>query len=291
MQKTSISWTDYTSNPIKAINVETGKKGWFCTKISDGCTNCYASSWNVLRGNGLEFNAANLPKIDWVLKETEFVEWEMLKQPSKIFVCDMTDLFHESIPGYFRRQIFHAMRRAPWHTYQLLTKRSLEMKEFCSSYFGWDKPIPRNIWFGVSVENRKQLPRIEALKRILSATHFLSCEPLLESLGRLNLSDIDWIIAGAESGPKRRKYDEAWARELREQCLEQQVAFWYKQGSDRYSGKFDTLDGRKYQEFPKIIPRCPSHKAELEEDLEDSSKLNCPVCGYGFSYKSGVIWF
>ncbi len=253
MQDSPISWTQKTSNPIRAVNLETGKEGWFCTKITDGCSGCYASDWNTFRGNGLEFNLANLPKIRWVLKEKEFAQWFAEKEPKKIFVCDMTDLFHDSIPNSFRDAIFEAMEKASWHTYQILTKRTENMKKYLLHRYILECPeIPSFLWLGTSVENQKVKYRIDILRSIPTKVHFLSCEPLLESLGELNLENIQWVIAGAESGVKRRAYSESWAKEIREQCLKQNTAFWYKQGSDRFSGQHVELDGTKYHTFPTV---------------------------------------
>src|SRR5579875_3332687 len=105
MQTTSISWTDFTSNPLKAVDAESGKEGWICSKLSEGCTNCYAESINLRYGNKLLYNAPSIQKVKWVLKEKEIAAWYRLKEPSKIFICDMTDLFHESIPAEFRNKI------------------------------------------------------------------------------------------------------------------------------------------------------------------------------------------
>ena len=256
MQDSPISWTDKTSNPIRALNLETMKEGWFCTKITEGCTHCYSESTNLRYGNQLLYNTAELPKIKWILKEKEFDQWFNLKDPKKIFVCDMTDLFHEDMPIEFISAIFDAMDRAPWHTYQVLTKRPQLMHDFLLSRYFWNMHgpefiLPKHLWIGTTVENRKQLGRIDILRKIPAQVRFLSCEPLLESLGSVNLKGIHWVITGAESGAERRAYREDWAKELRDQCLEQQVAFWYKQGSDRFSGRHEELDGRKWQEFPK----------------------------------------
>ena len=172
MQKSNISWTDMTSNPIRAINLETGKEGWFCTKLSEGCSNCYSSDVNLRYGNKLEFNTANLPKITFVLKVKEFDQWFKEKSPRRIFLCSMTDLFHESIPNEFRHAIFEAMQKAPWHTYQILTKRPEDHASILYVRPGWmyaadknTREIDRNyapdyLWLGTSVENQKVLNRI-----------------------------------------------------------------------------------------------------------------------------------
>lgn len=257
MQSSSISWTQKSSNPIRALDEETGKIGWMCSKITDGCTHCYSEATNFRYGNKLEFNIINAKKVKWILKEKEFEEWFKLKEPHKVFLCDMTDIFHEDIPEEFRDKIFGAMARAKWHTYQILTKRAEKMRDYFAKRY--PQGVPSWIWFGVSVENKKVLGRIDILREIPvrisgayneRAMRFLSCEPLLESLGELNLYGIDWIITGAESGNGRRTYNENWAREIRDQCKARDVAFFYKQGSHRFSGRFDTLDGKEYKEFP-----------------------------------------
>lgn len=225
----------------------TGKEGWFCCKVSEGCTNCYSEAVNFRYGNKLAYNYANLHRIQWVLKPNEFKDWLKLKEPSKIFVCDMTDLFHAEMPDFFRHRIFDAMKEADWHTYQVLTKRPEYMREFLKAF---PEYCMDNVWYGTSVESKKVLSRIDILREIPVKTRFLSIEPLLESLGPVNLSGIRWAIVGAESGNLRRPFDKSFASEIKEQCRRDGTAFYFKQGSHRFSGRDRELEGQLWEEFP-----------------------------------------
>ena len=228
MNKTAIEWTDYTSNPLRARNIETGKPGHFCEKVSPGCAHCYASTWNEKRyGTGLAFLPANRDKVEFYLNLAELAEWQKPKYAgSRCFVVDMTDLFGEWISDEWLDLIFMAMAQSPHMTFQVLTKRAERMQEFVRDNWGgpWagmEIPLP-NVWLGVSVENQHFADeRIPLLLETPAAVRFLSCEPLL---GALNLRpwlpdniagagafdcpspSLDWVIAGGESaGPAKRR--------------------------------------------------------------------------------------
>jgi len=142
-----------------------------------------------------------------------------------VFVNSMSDLFHEQVPVSFIADVFKVMMQTPRHTYQILTKRAERMAE-------WPGPWTRNVWAGVSVEDRRNLPRLEHLMRCETFTRWVSFEPLLEDLGDIDLDGIDWVVVGGESGPRRRPFDHAWARSIRDQCVVRGIPFFFKQGSD-----------------------------------------------------------
>jgi protein gp37 len=242
MKKSKIEWTETTWNPI------TG-----CTKISDGCKNCYAETMTKrLQAMGLDKYKNGFDKITFhkqVLDEP--LKW---KKPCNIFVCSMSDLFHEDIPYNIISEIVYVMEKTPQHTYQILTKRPERMRFF--SYYV--RSIPENVWVGVSVENKKATERMQELKRIIAPVRFLSCEPLLEDLGKLDLNLIDWVIVGGESGHNARKMNKEWVLNIKEQCELYHVPFFFKQwgeyGEDgvkrsKYkNGKL--LNGKEYLEKP-----------------------------------------
>lgn len=163
-----------------------------------------------------------------------------------IFVNSMSDLFHEKVPLEFLKRVFDVMRRADWHTFQVLTKRSERLKELASE-LEW----PRNVWMGVSVESDEYVNRIDDLRAVPAAVRFLSLEPLLGPLPTLRLDGISWVIVGGESGPGSRPIDVEWVRDLRDRCTEAHVPFFFKQwGGVRKSQAGRVLDGRTWDEFP-----------------------------------------
>jgi protein gp37 len=168
------------------------------------------------------------------------------KKPQMIFVNSMSDLFQEDVPLTFIQSVFTTMRTAYWHRFQVLTKRSQRLAEL-SGQLDWAK----NIWMGVSVENEKYKFRIDDLRRTGAATKFLSLEPLLGPLPELNLSDIDWVIVGGESGPGARPMDKKWVKCIRDQCSVRKVPFFFKQwGGVNKKKAGRKLDGRHYDEMP-----------------------------------------
>lgn len=207
-----IEWTEQTWNPV------TG-----CTKVSPGCKHCYAERM------ALRLQAMAAPDydrgFDLTLHDGRLDQPLGRKKPTLYFVCSMADLFHEDVPDAFINRVLMTMHRTPWHTYQLLTKRA----ERLPRYFA-NRPVPPNVWLGVTVEDRQYgLPRIEHLRRVPARVRFLSVEPLLEDLGPLDLDGIDWVIVGGESGPEARRMREEWALSVRDQCQAAGVAFTFKQ--------------------------------------------------------------
>jgi protein gp37 len=228
-----IEWTDATWNPV------TG-----CTKVSPGCKHCYAERLaNRLAAMG-QPNYRNGFKLTLQPHMLELpIRW---RNPKRIFVNSMSDLFHEGVPTEFIERVFEVMNRATWHRYQVLTKRSGRLLELSAKLL-WSGEI----WMGVSVESDKYKYRIDELRETNAKIKFLSLEPLLGSLGRLNLRNIDWVIVGGESGPRARFVDPAWVTEIRDQCLESGVAFFFKQwGGVRKKQTGRMLDGRTWDQMP-----------------------------------------
>jgi protein gp37 len=233
-----IEWTDATWNPTRG-----------CTKISPGCKHCYAEvfaeRFRGVKGHPYEqgFDLRLVPE-----KLNEPFRW---KSPRRIFVNSMSDLFHEQIPDDYIASVVDVMLQADWHIYQVLTKRSERMRDLLNNRLRIAAARP-HIWWGVSVENRKQgVPRIQDLHATPAPTKFLSIEPLLEDLGRIDLTDIDWVIVGGESGPGARLMRREWVVSIRRQCRQYGVPFFFKQwGGVRKKKAGRLLDGRTYDEMP-----------------------------------------
>lgn len=232
-QKSAIEWTGSTWNPV------TG-----CVKISPGCLNCYAARMakrlqamgqlNYAAGFKLAFHehAVELP-----------LKW---KKPQTIFVNSMSDLFLKGVPKEFIIRIFNVMNQAHWHTFQILTKRADRLLEISDQL-----PWATNIWMGVTVENKDYIHRINDLRNSGAFIKFLSIEPLLGPLPKLNLEDIDWVIVGGESGPGARPMDSKWVFDIRDQCNEAGVPFFFKQwGGVRKKKAGRLLEGRTWDEMP-----------------------------------------
>lgn len=236
--KSKIEWTDATWNPVRG-----------CTKVSPGCTNCYAKTFaerfRGVPGHAFEFG------FDLRLVPEKLAEPLRWASPKKIFVNSMSDLFHEDVPDEYIEKACRVMLTADWHTYQILTKRADRMAALLQGKLR-DAAKAAHIWWGVSVEDRKHgLPRIDKLRSAEPTVAFLSVEPLLEDLGKLNLSGIHWVIVGGESGPGARPMPAEWVRGIREQCGGAGVSFFFKQwGGVRKSETGRELDGRTYDEFP-----------------------------------------
>lgn len=211
-KQSAIEWTNWTWNPV------TG-----CSKVSQGCKHCYAERM------AKRLKAMGSPRYTDGFRVTlhdDLVELpRRWKSPRLIFVNSMSDLFHEKVPFDYVESVFQVMAQAHWHTFQVLTKRAERMRDFCRT-----RRVPPNTWLGVSVENRKHgVPRIDVLREVDATIRFLSVEPLLEDVGRIDLSDIHWVIVGGESGPRARPMRAEWAESVRRQCLEADVAFFFKQ--------------------------------------------------------------
>ena len=228
-----IEWTESTWNPL------TG-----CTKISLGCKHCYAERMAKrlqAMGQPNYFNGFKLAMHEHVLEKP--LEW---KTPQVIFVNSMSDLFHQDVPMDFIHKTFDIMRQAYWHQFQVLTKRSERLLEL-SPQIEW----PENVWMGVSVENQDYTFRIEHLRQTRAKVKFLSLEPLLGPLQRLNMRDINWVIVGGESGPGARLIKEEWVKEIRDQCLTTKVPFFFKQwGGIHKKSAGRVLEGRTWNEMP-----------------------------------------
>ena len=245
MTKTKIAWTERTWNPV------TG-----CSKLSAGCAHCYAETMaKRLQGMGSKryANGFQLTLHPEVLSEPK-----KIKEPSMFFVCSMADLFHKDVPFEFIDKVIEVIEATPQHTYQLLTKRADVMENYFNNHRRGDS-LPRNVWLGVTVESSQQLERIDYLLGVDASVYFLSCEPLLGDLGDLDLSFIDWVIVGGESGSQARPMRKEWVQNIQRQCAEQDVPFFFKQwgtwGEDgiKRNKKANgcTIDDEVYQEWPK----------------------------------------
>jgi len=235
--RSAIEWTDTTWNPV------TG-----CTKISAGCDNCYAARFSErFRGVlGHPFETG----FDLTLRPERLLQPLGWKRPRMVFVNSMSDLFHKEIPATYIAAVFDTMERANWHTYQVLTKRSSLLQKFVNNRYR-NRPAPRHIWLGVSVEDEKATTRIVHLQAANAGVRFLSIEPLLAPVGRLDLTGIDWVIVGGESGPHARPMDESWVIDIRNQCVRAGVAFFFKQWggrSPKAGGRL--LQGKEWNQFP-----------------------------------------
>ena len=235
MAKSTIEWTESTWNPV------TG-----CTKISPGCKHCYAERMaKRLQAMG----QANYADGFQLTLQPHMLELPLgWKKPQTIFVNSMSDLFHKDVPLAYIQRVFDVMRRAHWHRFQILTKRAGRLAQL-SSKLEWAP----NIWMGVSVETEKYQSRIDDLRTSRAEVKFLSLEPLLGPLHDLNLTGMDWVIVGGESGPKSRPTDSTWVTELRDQCRRAQVPFFFKQWGGKNKKKAGReLEGRTWDEMPAV---------------------------------------
>ncbi len=243
MKSTKIEWTEATWNPSIG-----------CSKVSAGCRNCYAETMarrlKAMGTKGYEegFEFSIMPdRLEQPLNT---------KKPTKFFVNSMSDVFHEKMPFEYLNAVFEVIQKTPRHTYQILTKRETVMSEYLK-----DNILPKNVWLGVSVENQNTINRIDYLRMINASIRFISFEPLLEDLGKINLQNIHWVIVGGESGIKARPMKSEWVLNIKKQCEQQKVAFFFKQwgkwGADgvkrnkKLNGR--ELDGKVYNEYPELI--------------------------------------
>ena len=238
--KSAIEWTNSTWNPV------TG-----CTKVSTGCDRCYAERFSE-RFRGVEGHPFE-PGFDLTLRPKRLEQPLHWRRPQLIFVNSMSDLFHKEIPDEYIRRVFDTMERADWHIYQILTKRSSLMRDFVGKHYA-EKPVPPHIWLGVSIENSAAMIRLRHLKQTNASMRFVSFEPLLGPIGDVGLEGIHWVIVGGESGPGARPMEADWARSLRDECLAQQVPFFFKQWGGRTpKAGGNTLDGCQWQEYPDMV--------------------------------------
>ena len=231
-----IEWTETTWNPV------TG-----CTKISYGCKHCYAERMSKrLQAMGMEKYRRGF---EVVVHESVLQEPLKWKSPSLVFVNSMSDLFHKAVPIDFVQSVFGVMNQASQHTFQVLTKRPGRVKQI-DARLDWAP----NIWLGTSIESEKWLHRLERLKSTGARTKFLSLEPLLGPLPDLDLAGIDWVIVGGESGPGARPMDAEWVREIRDNCVDSEVPFFFKQWGGVFKKRTGrTLDGRTWDEMPQPV--------------------------------------
>jgi protein gp37 len=236
MSTSTIEWTDATWNPV------TG-----CTKISSGCKNCYAERMaKRLRGR-CGYPADDPFRV--TLHPNRLKEPLRWRKPRMIFVPSMGDLFHEDVPEIFIRHIFEVMRWAPWHRFQVLTKRAARLAEIAPRIY-W----PANVWMGVSVEDENNIQRVDHLRGVGASLKFLSLEPLIGPLPGLRLDGIDWVIVGGESGPGSRSIKEEWVLEIRDRCLEAGLPFFFKQWGGFHKKKAGRLlEGQTWDEMPPGI--------------------------------------
>lgn len=239
---TKIEWTSETWNPV------TG-----CTQLSAGCKNCYAKTIALqMQKNGVKryengFNVTTHE--DMLCKPRQWAE------PTIIFVCSMSDLFHKDVPFEFIDKVMAVIRSTPQHTYQILTKRAERMAEYFAT-----RAIPANVWLGVSVEASNVKYRIDCLRALPASIRFLSCEPLVEDLGELDLTNIDWVIVGGEHAVNARPMKEEWVLSIKEQAEKQDALFFFKQwGSIGRDGVYRSverngseLQGKTYKAMPTV---------------------------------------
>lgn len=226
--KTGIEWTDKTWNPT------TG-----CDKVSTGCKNCYAEAITE------RFSTSFPNGFKLTFHEDRIDQPRHWRKPSRIFVNSMSDLFHEEVPIDFLLKVFQVMRETPQHIYQILTKRHKRLTQLADS-LTWSS----NIWIGVSVESQRYVRRIDALRNVPATVRFLSCEPLLGAL-KLDLTNIQWVIVGGESGRNYRPIEKKWVEEILQQCQAEEVAFFFKQwGGIHPKAGGNLLNGQVWQEMP-----------------------------------------
>lgn len=254
--RSGIEWTEATWNPVCG-----------CSRVSTGCKDCYAlriahrlasnpkpkiaaiyDDLTLLRENG---------QLDWTgvvrLVEERLVDPLLVKRPTMFFVNSMSDCFHEALDEFSIQLLFTVMRKADWHTFQILTKRSARLREVSVRL-----PWPSNVWMGVSVENAAHTARVDALRATPAHVKFLSLEPLLGALPNLDLSGINWVILGGESGPGARPMNPSWVRDLRDQCVTARVPFFFKQwGGVHKKAAGRVLDGRTWDDMPVTASHGP----------------------------------
>jgi len=261
----TIEWTDATWNPVRG-----------CTKVSAGCKHCYAETfserWRGTPGHPYEqgFDLRLVPD-----KLADPLRWARSRL---IFVNSMSDLFHEGVPTDYVKLVFEAMNAANWHIYQVLTKRASRLRELSHAFPGTLVEQP-HIWLGVSVENRKHgLPRIDELRNTRAGVRFLSVEPLLEDLGEFDLTGIDWVIVGGESGPGARPMKKEWVLSIRDQCEAADVKFFFKQwGGLRKKIAGRDLEGRTYDDIPARTLSTAPPRGERGRRVDALARLTAAV--------------
>lgn len=233
-QESKIEWTDQTWNPV------TG-----CTKISPGCKNCYAERFaQRLKAMG---NPRYEDGFEITFHQDKLEEPLSWRKPRHVFVNSMSDLFHKEVPLTFIEKVFEVIRKSDNHIFQVLTKRARRLAKLAPK-LDW----PKNLWMGVSIENQDYVWRIGCLRQTPSSTKFISVEPLIGSVGKLPLKDVDWVIVGGESGPNARPMRKQWVKDVRDQCIKTNTSFFFKQwGGSTSKANGRTLEGRTWDEMPK----------------------------------------
>jgi protein gp37 len=244
-QRSAIEWTEVTWNPV------TG-----CDRVSAGCDSCYALAFAArLKAMGSEKYQrdgdprTSGPGFGVTVHPAVLNEPYRWRNPRVVFVNSMSDLFHAKVPLSFVKDVFAVIADTPYHTYQVLTKRSTRLRRVAEE-LDW----PRNLWMGVSVENTEVAYRIDDLRQVPAAVRFLSCEPLLGPLDEISLDGISWVIVGGESGPRYRPMKLSWARGIRDACEEASIPFFFKQWGGRTPQALGRdLDGRRWDEMPDTL--------------------------------------
>jgi len=247
---TKIEWVQNADGTQgKTWNPVTG-----CTKISLGCLHCYAERMAKRLAGRYGYPKDNPFQV--TLHPDRLEHPSKWKKPLMIFLCSMSDYFHEDVPEDYIFQVLNIIKQCPQHTFQILTKRSERMLNISQKIKQW----PANAWLGVTVEARKYKNRIDHLKQVNASIKFLSCEPLLEDLGKIDLDGIDWVIVGGESGPKSRAMSPKWVPNIRDQCLAKNVPYFFKQwGGKNKKANGRTLEGKEWTQIP-IAPKLPQNK-------------------------------
>lgn len=242
-QQSRIEWTEYSWNPV------TG-----CTKTSSGCQNCYAERMarRLKKMGNVRYSRGFQIRIHFDLLDVP-LKW---KKPRLVFVNSMSDLFHEDVPDSFIVKIFEVMNKSHQHTFQILTKRSKRLLKM-SEKLDWTN----NIWMGVTVEDKDNIYRIAHLEECTAKVKFISCEPLLGSVGSMNIDKLNWVIVGGESGPKARLMKKEWVIEIRDQCIEKGVPYFFKQwGGFKKKKNGRVLDGKIWDQMPTFALTHSSQK-------------------------------
>jgi protein gp37 len=267
--------------PIVSANttIEWATKSWNpttgCTRVSAGCDNCYAFRLHDMRfaknraaarandhRSARDARSAGVSLPFATQYDTPFSKIQLLdqrlgdpftwRQSERVFVDSMADLFHEAVPDAFLDRVFLVMEQVDRHVYQVLTKRPARLAAYARRRYG-DGLAPAHVWLGTSIEDINVASRVDELRQVPARVRFLSCEPLIGSLRTISLVGIHWVIAGGESGPRRRRLDMAWVRELRDLCGREEVAFFFKQvGGHTPKAGGRALDGRTHDDFPVV---------------------------------------
>lgn len=233
----TIEWTEATWNPI------TG-----CTKISDGCLNCYAERMAKRLSGRHGYPQENPFKL--TLQPERLLQPTNWKKPHNIFVCSMSDIFHKNVPDNYIFEIINIITQCPQHTFQILTKRAKRMAKISKKIEQW----PHNVWIGVTVESKENKKRIDYLKFVNASVRFISFEPLLDNVHQINLKGINWVIVGGESGPGSRPMKQEWATSIRDQCIKMKISYFFKQwGGFNKKATGRSLEGKEWNQMPILL--------------------------------------